>query len=1069
MSRALNQKLVSIIVPVYNVEKYIKKCLDSIVSQTYKNIEIIIVNDGSEEDEDSIIREYLTHDKRIRYIRKEENEGLFKARVTGVKEANGEFIQFVDSDDYINQDFIRLLVEKADDDNSDMVFAKTVTCTPNGSETIFVFQNSELYKLPLEKAELQKAFWEQHGCAYLWHTIWNKLYRKTIWDKAIPYFEILNERHVMTEDIAFSSVLYFYADKASFAPNATYFYCKHSSASTNSHGISLKQYERQLNEVKRTFDFVRGFYIDKDDYYKKAVEQYRNYYARMWQRIAEEMKDPDRGEALSICEKLNPVEQINVSAMDDNYFCYMEIPYSNKIDEMKKYIIEGKEKVISFDVFDTLLVRPFFKPDDLMYFLDKKYECLYDGASSFYNIRKHGEDGCRKALCNELKEDITLQEIYSYIGEMYGVKEEDCEVLLKYEEQLELFFNKRRECGAELFDIAKLTGKKIVITSDMYLSEKFIRKLLESNGYDGYEKIFVSSEYRKLKKTGSLFKALLEELAVKAADVLHIGDDIIGDISAAETLGIHTMHLPKTKDAFCGNTERITNKHRAMMGQEIAGGYIGKKGFNDDAAYGAALTLAANKYFDNPYIGFNDFTDFNVDSYFAGYYVLGMNLIGQIEWLKKIIHEKNINRIFFTSRDGKLLMDAFNIAVDTGAMSISTEYLYVSRRSMLPWMVRDKSDFLELPIVYQKYSPKKIDDLLKFCISEDEDIWYSTLANEGIDYEKDFCSIEEYHLYMKLFLNGRYDQKKHEEAKNIVAGYMAYIESNDGIYDLGYSAAIHRAICSATGKHPYALFLHSDNDKHITNMRRGNFEIDEMIGTIPNISGLMREFFFSDTGGSCLGYEEKNGMYIPIIEEESKHYTDLFPIKMMQKGAIDMVKDFYGIFGDFLQYIGIRTEEFMMPFEGFLISPASIDTKMFVASYFEDKMYGRIEKVHVRDFCIQILLNQKGYREYDITKYFSELLKKYGKKHLAFFGTGKMCEAMCEDYPDVPVEVFLDNNPAKSGKLYRGKKIIRPEEYPNLKELYIVVVIAFYKEVEEQLRDLGLTKYDDYLNYLELF
>ncbi|MBR0070583.1 MAG: glycosyltransferase, partial [Synergistaceae bacterium] len=194
----------------------------------YKNIEIIIVNDGSEEDEDSIIREYLTHDKRIRYIRKEENEGLFKARVTGVKEANGEFIQFVDSDDYINQDFIRLLVEKADDDNSDMVFAKTVTCTPNGSETIFVFQNSELYKLPLEKAELQKAFWEQHGCAYLWHTIWNKLYRKTIWDKAIPYFEILNERHVMTEDIAFSSVLYFYADKASFAPNATYFYCKHS-------------------------------------------------------------------------------------------------------------------------------------------------------------------------------------------------------------------------------------------------------------------------------------------------------------------------------------------------------------------------------------------------------------------------------------------------------------------------------------------------------------------------------------------------------------------------------------------------------------------------------------------------------------------------------------------------------------------------------------------------------------------------------------------------------------------------------------------------------------------------
>ncbi len=1069
MKTVESNKLVSIIIPVYNVEKYIRKCLDSIISQTYENIEVIIVNDGSKENEDSIIREYMERDSRIHYIKKDENEGLFKARVTGVKASTGDYIQFVDSDDYINQDYIRLLVKKTQEDDSDMVFARTVTCTPNGSETIYVFQNTELYKLPLCGDELRKAFWEQHGCAYVWHTIWNKLYSRSIWDKAIPYFEKLQERHVMTEDIAFSSVLFYFAQRASLASHATYFYCKHSDASTNSHGISIEQYNRQLAEVKRTFDFVRDFYSDKEDYYKASVEKYRAYYARMWQRIAEDMDEPDRQKALSTFENFDHAERIEITPLDDNYFCYMEVPYSNKLDEIKKRIIEGDEKIVSFDVFDTLVMRPFFEPQNLLVFLDKCYEELSDGASSFYNIRVHGEEGCRKELCCTTKEDVTLEEIYSYISRRYGLSQDECQKLMKYEEQLELDFNKRRETGAELFEIARLAGKRIVITSDMYLSEKFMDKLLQSNGYEGYDKIFVSSEYEKLKKTGSLYKVLLNELGVNADEVLHIGDNIDGDIEAAKALGIHTIHLPKTKDAFTGKMERITNGHRATMGAEISGGYRGKKGFNSGVAYGIGAALSSNMYFDNSYVGFNDFTDYNVDSYFAGYYVLGMNLIGQIEWLKRKVREKKLNRILFTSRDGKLLMDAFEMVSDIMNADIDIDYLYVSRRSMLPWMLRNSADFLELPIVYQKYSPQKIDDLLAFCISDDENTWRDELSAERIDYEIDFCSIDEYHRYMSLFMKKRYDIEKHEKAKAVISEYMADVDDSDGIYDLGYSAAIHRAICSASDHHPVALFMHSDNDKHITNMRRGAFVIDDMMGSIPDISGLMREFFFSDTGGSCIGYQKENGKYVPIIEDENKHYTDLFPIKMMQKGALDMVRDFYSTFGQFLNFIDVRPEEFLMPFESFLISPTPIDTKMFIASYFEDKVYGRIEKVNVRDFWTQLLLSQRGYREYDVTTYFKELLKKYGKKHLAFFGTGKMCEAMYKDYPDIPVEVFLDNNPAKTGKLYRGKKVMRPEEYPDLKELYIVVVIAFYKEVEEQLRDLGLTKYDDYLNYLELF
>jgi len=194
----MNHKLVSIIVPVYNVEKYIEQCINSIVNQTYRNLEIIFVNDGSTQNEESIIKQYMENDARIYYIKKDVNEGLFRARVTGVEASHGEYIQFVDSDDYINTDFIRLLVRKAEDEQSDITFARTVTCTPRGSETIYVFQNMELYRLPLEGHELKKAYYGQHGYAYIWHTIWNKLYKRELWLQALPYFEKLETHIVMT-------------------------------------------------------------------------------------------------------------------------------------------------------------------------------------------------------------------------------------------------------------------------------------------------------------------------------------------------------------------------------------------------------------------------------------------------------------------------------------------------------------------------------------------------------------------------------------------------------------------------------------------------------------------------------------------------------------------------------------------------------------------------------------------------------------------------------------------------------------------------------------------------------
>ena len=104
----MQQPKVSVIVPVYNVEKYLKQCLDSIVNQTYKNLEIIIVNDGTKDNSMKLVEEYL-QDKRIKVINKK-NGGLGSARNRGIEEATGDYISFVDSDDYIDLNMYEKLI-----------------------------------------------------------------------------------------------------------------------------------------------------------------------------------------------------------------------------------------------------------------------------------------------------------------------------------------------------------------------------------------------------------------------------------------------------------------------------------------------------------------------------------------------------------------------------------------------------------------------------------------------------------------------------------------------------------------------------------------------------------------------------------------------------------------------------------------------------------------------------------------------------------------------------------------------------------------------------------------------
>ena len=103
---------ISIIVPVYNVEKYLKRCIDSILNQSFTDFELILVDDGSTDNSGEIIDEYAIKDERIKVIHKE-NGGLSSARNVGIEYSKGNYIAFVDSDDYINKNMYKILYKNA--------------------------------------------------------------------------------------------------------------------------------------------------------------------------------------------------------------------------------------------------------------------------------------------------------------------------------------------------------------------------------------------------------------------------------------------------------------------------------------------------------------------------------------------------------------------------------------------------------------------------------------------------------------------------------------------------------------------------------------------------------------------------------------------------------------------------------------------------------------------------------------------------------------------------------------------------------------------------------------------
>ncbi|MBQ1194346.1 MAG: glycosyltransferase [Lachnospiraceae bacterium] len=1064
-------KLISIVIPVYEVEKYLERCLKSVIGQTYRNIEIIIVNDGSKDKSEEIIKKYQKKDKRIKVITHGENKGLFRARITGVRNATGDYISFVDSDDYIGIDYIRLLLQCSLENEADIVVGETVICQTGDKKYIHSFHDTELNILPLFGENIKNHFFEQAGACYGWHTVWNKLYKKELWDKSMPYLEKQDKHIVMTEDIIFSSVLLHFATSMFKTNNSVYYYCENEGSATDNKVLSLNSYRKKIGDINSVFDFVDDFLISVNETKRnrELFYKFRQYYARQWYSGLKQLTDGiEEAEKLlrSFCDDFG-----NNNYRDDNYFNIMKIPFNDKLEQIKQKICTGNYECISFDIFDTLICRPFAEPKDLFLLLDKIYEKSVKSYTSFQRIRVDSENGAREYRNRKEKitKDISIADIYEYIHKFYGISKELCDELMQQEKELEINFCMQRNIGKELFELAKFLGKKIIIVSDMYLDVTTIETILKKNGYVGYDELYISSDKGYLKGTGELFEYVIKNNDLLPDKFLHIGDNYYCDIEKSALMGMDNVYLPKAFDVYQNVVDGISTNNCYKMTEEVNPLLSGKGIENKSIGFKCMLAMVANKYFDNPFRYFHPKSDFNSDASFVGYYNMGMYLTGVLTWVIDKVKEKKCNRIIFMARDGFLLKKAYDYLYDNGITEIPSLYIYASRKAMLPLMVKEREDFNCLPIVYQQYTPNMILELLDFCTNKKSNEEAFDTLRKNFDMDKKFQSILEYHSFISMYMDNCYDFEKHRNNAKIVKNYFSMLKEGDIIFDTGYSASIHRAAVSSNGLNNInAVFIHSDSCKHYSMMRRGNFEVVELMDTYPVVSGLLREHLFSDLKGSCIGYRRENEEVIPIFEEVDKEYQDCFPVKQVQDNALKFFMDFFDIFKEWLEYIPFKIHETIIPFEGFLAKSKNIDRKMFAASYFEDKLYGANDKLNIEQFWTKELL--KISREGTSAIDFKEIVLTgtSDKKKLALWGTGKTSKSIVLSYGSDFIDVFIDNDKSKEGKEFFGKNIITPEINSDLSDYFIVIACAAYSEIGKQLNEYGLIEYKDYVNYFEV-
>ena len=342
------------------------------------------------------------------------------------------------------------------------------------------------------------------------------------------------------------------------------------------------------------------------------------------------------------------------------------ITVDNFINKLKNY------DVISFDIFDTLIFRPFSKPTDLFYLVGNEL-----GMMNFTEIRKHYEAKARTIHYSKLHNyEVTLDEIWKLIEYECGI---DAEKGMAIECDIEKKLCYANPFMKQIFDELVKLGKRIIIVSDMYLPSDVLIEMLKKAGYKDFDKLYVSCEYGINKYEGKLYDYVIKDanLPIKR---IHVGDNIVSDVRSAIAHGFESLYYPNVNDN--------QQKYRAMDMSPIVGG-----------AYRGVVNSRIH-------CGLEQYSE----EYEYGYIYGGLPVTGYCNFIHEYCSKNKVDKILFLSRDGDVLKQAYDVMFPDD----NTEYVYWSRKVSTRLMVKyDRYDYFRRFLYHKINQGIDISNILK--------------------------------------------------------------------------------------------------------------------------------------------------------------------------------------------------------------------------------------------------------------------------------------------------------------------------------------------------------------------
>ncbi len=348
MGAMTNRISVSIIVPVYNVEKYLRTCIDSILAQTFRDFEVILVDDGSKDSSLQICREYAQNDKRIKVIH-QENGRQTKARKTGLRQARGKYVYFVDSDDWLEPNLLDVAYKAAKKDNSDIVIF----------DSYFNYTN---YQIPISQS-IPAGVYDRQGLIKhvypkmiysgrffyfgVYAAMWTKLMRRSI---VVPNMMNVDERIRIGEDGVTSYAAMLDAQRVTVLKGQHLYHYRDNNVS-----ITRSYYDGQFENVLMLIGALRGindskkvFNLNKQIDYYLMYNVHSIFYEEFYYKINKSYRD--RIKTLKTIFNNQTVRQaanrIEITGMPRKSKCFL-----NAIKNNRFYL------AISIAIYEAMIMR----------------------------------------------------------------------------------------------------------------------------------------------------------------------------------------------------------------------------------------------------------------------------------------------------------------------------------------------------------------------------------------------------------------------------------------------------------------------------------------------------------------------------------------------------------------------------------------------------------------------------------------------------------------------------------------------------------------------------------------